>query len=213
MSVLLTREVRWFFDGYIPPRVGDWFTADGNWGDHERRVDYYDLEMARVGVGAKYRNVGSLDTKHLLSYRDDVELGGGVRGRIEDWVKVSAFVPTPSTAPRSRFVAVHKSMVTRRRQIVSSADDVHAMAAGYGIELVSIRSGGVRAWSICLETFGAAEHCAEAFRSGIAELLHDVPDPASLKLTGEQSFGYPAWITLSEAATVSELPTNRVAEL
>ena len=206
MGVLLTtREVRWFFPGDIPPLVHDWFTADGRRGEHERRVDYYDLALARIGVGAKSRNVGSLETKLPLSSRDDVDLGGSARGCIEDWVKVSAPVATPATTTGTHVVAVHKNIVTRRHDLRSSSDD--ATAVGYDVELVSIRSGGLRAWSICVETFGGAEHRESAFRSGVAELLRDAPE--DLALNGEWSCGYPTWIARYAA---SDLPTSSMGE-
>lgn len=207
VSVLLTREVRWFFPGDIPPSILDWFTADGRRGEHERRVDYYDVALAGIGVGAKYRNAGSVETKLPLSSYDDVDLGGGSRGRIEDWVKVSAPVATPATAAGSHVVAVHKNIVTRRHDLRSLSDV--APVVGYDIELVSIRSGGLRAWSICVETFGGAEHRESAFRSGVAELLRDAPAPNDLALTGEWSCGYPTWIARYAA---SELPTNSIGE-
>jgi hypothetical protein len=207
VNVLLTREGRWFFPGDIPSHVLDWFTAGGRRGEHERRVDYYDLALARIGVGAKYRNVGSLETKLPLASCDDVDLGGGARGRIEDWVKVSAPVATPATATGSHVVAVHKNIVTRRHDLRTSSDV--ASAVGYDIELVSIRSGGLRAWSICVETFGGAEHRESAFRSGVAELLRDAPAPDDLALNGGRSCGYPTWIARYAA---SEVPTNSIGE-
>lgn len=207
VGVLLTREVRWFFPGDIPPSVYDWFTANGRRGEHERRVDYYDVALARIGVGAKSRNIGTLETKLPLSSRGDVDLGGSARGCIEDWVKVCAPVGTPATTTGSHVVAVHKNIVTRRHDLRSSSDD--ATAVGYDVELVSIRSGGLRAWSICVETFGGAEHRTSAFRSGVAELLHDAPAPDDLALTGEWSCGYPTWIARYAA---SDLPTNHIGE-
>jgi hypothetical protein len=87
-SVLLTREVRWFIDGRLPGPVLDWFT-DGTEFGVERRIDHYDLDAARRNIGIKRRSTTSMDSKFRVLLLENVALGRGLSGHVEDWMKIS----------------------------------------------------------------------------------------------------------------------------
>lgn len=183
--LVVTREIRWFHRGPIPTAVATWFAAIE--GDHvaEQRIDHYDVTAASRGAGVKYRDATHMDSKFLLSRRRDIPLPPLLGGAIDDWVKISSPIDPETDISESQFLAIDKDMTT-------IPVSTHSGEAGCDIELVSIRSGDVEAWSICLETFGPPEMRADAFRLGVQFLASAKPPP--LELTSPQNYGYPGWI-------------------
>ena len=194
-GVLVTREVRWFTPGEVPDAVRDWFTAGGRLGFREERLDRYDRPSAFRGIGVKYRGTMSLDAKHLLRATEDVDLGSGIRGRVEDWVKVVK--PIPENHPRivEQLVVVEKELLTR----VYRSGDVTIDGGGHGfgceVELAALRVAGHTAWSLCLESFGDPSRRDVALTGGLASFLADTPIPAGMAVTSSDSRGYPTWVS------------------
>lgn len=184
-GVLLTREVRWFHDGPLPPEVMDWFTASDD-GEVEYRTDRYDIGAARRGVGVKLRNRDAVDAKFPVHRTGPVTLAPGIEGRVEDWVKLTFPVAPSSTAMAA--LVVDKEIVTRRHLV--RADPT----AGCEVELVAIAAGPRRSWTLALETFGSAGLLEQSLRTGIDGLRAAAPFPQALRLVGDRSSGYPAWI-------------------
>ena len=110
VSILVTREVRWFHTGPLPSAVIDWFDPSGA-STVESRVDVYDLAFARRGIGLKYRGGMAYDTKHRTSVHEPLVLSGTV-GRVEDWVKVSH--PIEGRQGIDVPIVVEKRILTRR---------------------------------------------------------------------------------------------------
>jgi hypothetical protein len=164
-SVLLTREVRWFIDGRLPGPVLDWFT-DGTEFGVERRIDHYDLDAARRNIGIKRRSTTSMDSKFRVLLLENVALGRGLSGHVEDWMKISE--------PLGNGV---------------STDVTHP------VEMVSIDAGPVQAWSLCFESYGPPDQRGRAFRAGIDRLLAETPLPSGRSLGPESCHGYPEWIS------------------
>ena len=193
-GVLVTREVRWFTAGEVPDAVRDWFTAGGTLGFREERLDRYDRPAALRGIGLKYRGTMSLDAKHLLNATDDVELGTGIRGRVEDWVKVVK--PIPEDRPRivEQLVVVEKELLTRVYRSGDRAHDTGASGFGCEVELAALRVAGRTAWSLCLESFGDPSRRDAALANGLASFLADTPIPEGLSVTSPDSRGYPTWV-------------------
>ncbi len=186
-EVLLTREVRWFHSGALPTDVASWFTGLPGSAALEHRVDTYDIEAARRGVGIKRRNRESVDAKFLLRGGSLVDLAPGIAGRVEDWVKFTA--PADRSIDIGSGIEVEKDIVTRRYPLHGYAD------AGCEVELATVRTGPLQAWTIALETFGPGTLLAEAFRAGVDALFVGAALPAGLRLGGEGSCAYPAWIS------------------
>lgn len=193
--MVVSREVRWFRPGPLPHLVLEWFSGSKATLEREHRVDWYDPDSAGRGVGAKWRGSVVFDVKVLLSHRDGVELAPGLSGRVEDWLKVSDPAPPAQEIALNGRVAVDKTLLTRYYRLSTNPDlNGQHQPAGCSVELASIAAIGVQFWSLCLETFGAPELRAEAFRSGIEGLLADTPLPGGLQFTPELSHGYPMWI-------------------
>lgn len=200
-GVLVTREVRWFTPGDLPDTVRNWFTAGGTLGVPEERLDRYDRAAAFRGIGLKYRGTISLDAKHLLHATDDVDLGSGIRGRVEDWVKVVK--PIPANHPRivEQLVVVEKELLTRVYHSFDSAHDGGRPRFGCEVELGALRIAGRTAWSLCLESFGDPSRRDTALVEGLASFLADTPIPEGMSVTSSDSRGYPTWVSQFAAST------------
>lgn len=186
-EVTISREARWFRVGPLPAYVEDWFTNGGTLGWREQRVDFYDLISAGFGVGLKQRGAQSLDAKFLLGYEADLQLAERIRGRVEDWIKVSKPIAATVT-PNGSYVEVKKDILTRRY----SVEGDHSL--GCEIELTSVTAGDRDVWTMCLETFGDGDRRREALPAGVDGLLADTPLPSAFELTADSSCGYPEWI-------------------
>lgn len=186
-SVLLTREVRWFAHGHLPESVLAWFTTETEFG-LEQRIDYYDLDAAQRNVGIKRRSTTSVDSKFRVLVLEDVALGRGLRGHIEDWMKISEPLGSEVTTEITHPVELTKDLFTRRFDLDGSTE------AGCEVELVSIEAGSVSAWSLCFETYGPPDQRAQAFWAGVDQLLLETPLPSDLSFGPESCQGYPEWI-------------------
>lgn len=190
---IVTKEVRWFFDGPLPLDVKMWFTAFSTRGERESRTDVYDRMEAGRGVGVKRRNGASVDAKHRVAHTDAVELRAGVSGRVEEWEKTSR---SGLVVGRDQ-VVVSKEITTRLFDLGSSGLDV---PTGCEAELASLRVGSLRAWSLCFETYGDPDHRDEALLCGIVGLFGEGSLPDVLRLEQGSSFGYPEWISRLDLA-------------
>ena len=186
--LLTTREVRWFHNGAVPQFVLDWFTSAGPV-DAETRIDRYDLSATQRGIGIKYRDGGTLDTKRRLRVQHAVLLAPGLEGHVEDWAKYSETSPAAAFRPDADYVEVTKEILTRKYYL-TAADGANGCEA----ELASVRMGWVPAWSLCFETFGSTELRKDAFTLGVARFLEDSPLPEGLRFGPESSKSYPDWL-------------------
>lgn len=192
LGVLLTREVRWFFDGGVPTELREWFQDSNGRCDREHRVDVYDLEAAHQGLGVKLRDAGSFDSKMLLSAIPDVTLERGFRGRVEDWLKVSEPVGSESGHFNGGRVEVSKQILTRCYWLDDSPEGA---TAGCEVELASVTTAHVEAWTLCFETFGSPSLREEALINGVRGLLDDSERPLGFELGPESSCSYPRWLS------------------
>lgn len=187
-GALLTREVRWFREEPTPGEVVDWFVGATDV-EREYRQDRYDLEAARRGLGFKQRNMGAIDSKRRLWAEESVNLGPGMTGNVEDWLKITPSVIDLDQLLEDRHVEVHKDIYTRRYSLGDEA------GSGCEAELASIRMDGVKAWSLCFETFGAPASRGEALSAGVRRFLEDSPLPMGIRFDAASSLAYPAWIS------------------
>lgn len=181
---LLTREARWFLDGRLPPTVIEWFTSSGAISDH--RVDIYDLEAARRGIGRKHRNGELVDVKVRVRNVGEHPLARRLAGRVEEWRKVSR-VADPSRPRLRQPIEVVKALHMRRYPLPGGD-------AGCEVELAEIEAGGATAWSLCFETYGDPALRARALRHGVERFTAETPIPADLDFGPARSLSYPAWI-------------------
>lgn len=191
---VLTREVRWFMSGPMPDEVIAWFTGDDAHNDAEIRIDEYDSDAIRDGVGVKRRNGEALDAKYRIVHEPDLDLAPGVVGCVEEWLKVSGprnDIPFPAEGESIR---VSKTIISKKFDIAAK----NGIASGCDVELASLEVGSERAWSLCFETYGDPALRFQALSEGIRSVFHG-PIPEILNLESSSSCGYPAWLAVSLA--------------
>lgn len=181
---LLTREVRWFFDGPIPDVIHAWFAGDADV-SIEQRFDQYDVVAARSGIGSKLRHTGEFDIKQRLALVGSVELAPGLVGIVEDWQKTTRLA---AGAPIAMAASIAVVKTTTSRRFVLNGE------AGCEVELASVEAGARRAWSLCFETFGRFDAREEALRAAVRALLAESPLPPGQHFPLEASQSYPEWI-------------------
>jgi len=191
LDVIVTREVRWFFPGQLPAVVREWFTERATGIERERRVDWYDADFARDGVGVKRRNSEEIEAKFLVSRTAIDDLAPRMAGEVEDWLKVTTPRDGEVGTPAVCHFAVEKDIITRRYAALA----LDAADAGCEIELAAIAAGSKAAWTLCLETFGNPELRGDAFEAGLSAFLADTPLPDHLSFMRDASSGYPAWVS------------------
>lgn len=190
LSVVLTRESRWFFDETIPPWFLQWFESLPGPLFHEDRSDVYDLEAAHQNVGLKRRSpANTLDCKMKLASQQAVDLGFGIEGDVEDWIKISQPLDESSLAPGR--AEVFKRTKSKRFFLDTKT--------GCEAEVAEISVGEVVAWTLCLETFGDGDLRGAAMAHGVEAVFGVVGYPSQLLLTAANSYGYPEWLALNYA--------------
>lgn len=195
ISALVTREVRWFREGPLPPEVLEWFTESATHRT-EWRVDLYDVKAAEDGIGRKQRDTSTIDSKVRVSIIQDVSLAPGLTGHVEDWLKISRPLGSVTTGI-SNPLEVEKRLHTRTFALDGNAE------TGCEVELAEIRAGTTQAWSLCFETFGRPEHREDALRAGVEQLVMDTSWPDSFEFTQDSCLAYPDWITRLSLKTSS----------
>jgi len=185
-TAILTREVRWFHTGRLPPPIQQAFDPPGV-SVVEYRIDLYDLASARNGVGRKHRARSTLDTKFRLDVFTGVALTPGVSGQVEDWMKISEpLVGLPGEGLADPF-PVAKRLQTRRF-LLPGTD------SGCEVELVDVETGGTHSWSLCFETFGAPEAREQAFEFATGQFFAEIQLPPEIAFDHNSSLSYPDWI-------------------
>lgn len=191
-GVLVTREVRWFFEGDVPDHVSAWFESPTHPVEREHRVDTYDFGAARRRVGIKVRDIELFDSKLLLSVAPDVVLAPGLVGHVEDWMKITEPANAETRHLSGERVHVSKEIVARRYTLNrGAARDL----VGCDVELARVVVGHMRAWTVCFETFGVPELRQEGLQAGVDGLLEQSPLPPGLEFAPARSFSYPEWIS------------------
>jgi hypothetical protein len=185
----ITREVRWFADGELAISVLNWFTKGVSY-EVEQRVDCYDLEAARRGLGNKVRNRSVLDLKHRLNRDRVAHLAPRVVGRVQDWVKVTRPLGPSEPIPASWDIDIAKEIYTRRYHCGPG----QYAGAGCEVELTAITSGRTQAWSLCFETFGDPGRRVDLLQQGVDRFFANTPLPTGFDLELKNSCCYPTWI-------------------
>ncbi len=199
--MILTREVRWFFDGTIPSWFVDWFENVSGPLFQEVRSDVYDLEAAHQNVGLKRRSpANTLDCKMRLWSEELADLGFGIQGNLEDWIKISQPLKDSTIGPGR--VEVLKATMSKRFYLDTNT--------GCEAEIADISVGSIAAWTLCLETFGEAELRDDAMRHGLEALFGVDGPPSGLFLSGANSHSYPEWLSLYSQWNFSGGPQQAV---
>ena len=194
-GVLLTREVRWFVLGSLPADVDAWFRDLESEVVVEHRVDSYEADFARRGIGLKRRGEDTIDVKLLAGRREAIEIAPGLVGNVEDWLKLSESSERGEDRLEGPGIEVVKHLQERRYLIGGSSDG----GSGCKVELGAVEVGANAAWTLCLETFGGPGELDECLAAGVKGLSTGPSLPLPYRLTPDLSFGYPAFLSSIDA--------------
>ena len=185
-----TLELRWFASGPLPVAAIEWFERSVPHIDREHRSDSY-LLTGRPDLGVKRRNHGPLEVKERRGRGDSVSIGESLVAHIEEWHKrIRQGYPTAG----GRWIDVDKTVLTYRHRGPDPSS-----AASCDIELASVQSGELEAWTLALEAFGAPSERAGILRSA-GLFLSEARVPTALAGTLDVEGGYPAWLMQRAAA-------------
>ncbi len=198
MVVDLTTEVRWFFDGRLPPDVLSWFT-DGIVGLLEERCDRYRLDE-QVDIGVKRRAQTKLELKLRLRPPELFILGRYVEGSLETWQRWSPADGRIYLTDNTIWVDIAKRVIKRRfdvdgREVPLSEANRAMTGDGCDIEVATVEVNGQSAWTFAFAAFGHVDNHRQLLETAWDAVVSGRPRPDRLRLDYVNSCGYPEWMT------------------
>jgi hypothetical protein len=201
--MILSAELRWFWEGTAPQRLSRWFAESGcPPGGGEAREDVYLLDPRQVELGLKQRaRKGGVEIKGLVRRAEQRLAAGPFAGHIEIWSKWTSQALELDGLPT---IVVRK--VRRLRTLDTGSAHVSEIALGAdecplqgplpdegcNVELTEVSlAGRLGSWTtLGLESFGSLGSVEVNLDRAVGHLLGTgVPEFSS---GTEQS--YPAWI-------------------
>ncbi len=196
VSIDVTTEARWFFEGALPDDVWAWFTA-GTRGRVERRRDSYRHDdLAAIGVKRRFGT--TLELKERQRAPEEIVLGDVV-GRLEVWQRWSPADDRIDVSGDTSWIEVDKTAVKRRFDAcgteIELSDETRAMTGqGCDAEVVAVSVGGRSAWSIAFTGFGSPDDQRGHLLRAWDALMTPHPDVAHIDFGDAVPYGYPEWL-------------------
>jgi hypothetical protein len=200
-AMLLSAEVRWFWEGRIP-ELTLWF-GSGPFapGGGEVRMDTYVADPAQLELGVKSRgNKPGLELKVLVSERQSRGIGK-LLSPTQIWTKVSSTVLTLNGLPA---MATHKRRWLRKFDTggatvteIELGEDERPKAGGLpddgcNVELTEVwLEDPVRVWTtLGFEAFGSFDRVERS----LAATLTQMSAVAMPGIAAGEALSYPAWL-------------------
>ena len=208
VSVDLTTELRWFFDGPLPADVRSWFMPK-DVGLLERRCDTY-LFDGRHDTGVKQRSRRTLELKIRTSLSEPTSVADDVHGNIETWRRWSPADHLLSLGDNTAWVNIDKMIVKRRFETDGQekllSESTRAMTGdGCDAEIAALLANDREAWTFAFAAFGQPETHHKSLRTAWRSLSMEQAPPGRLQLGTGRSYGYPEWISkVMQAPTLSQ---------
>ncbi len=198
VSVDLTTELRWFFDGPLPADVRSWFMPK-DVGLLERRCDTY-LFDGRHDTGVKQRSRRTLELKIRTGLSEPTSVADDVHGNIETWRRWSPADHLLSLDHDTVWVNIDKTIVKRRfgtdGQEKLLSESTRAMTGeGCDAEIAALLANGREAWTLAFAAFGQPDTHHNSLRTAWRSLSTRQAPPGRLQLGIGRSYGYPEWIS------------------
>ena len=198
VSIDLTMELRWFFDGRLPPEVQSWFTSEGV-GLTERRRDTYRLD-GRDDIGVKQRSQRTLELKRRTRPPEPSSVADDARGHIETWRRWSPADGLLDLDDNTLWGDIDKMIVKRRFGIDGErrplSEQSRAMTGdGCDAEIVALSANGTEGWSFAFAAFGHPDTQRTSLDAAWRSLVERRSRPEQLRLDLSRSYGYPQWLT------------------
>ena len=197
-----TAEVRWFWPEQNLSLVRSWFFAGSQRVAQEKRTDRYLVFPKCSSTGVKLRE----DRFEIKVRKDAVKpcfFPKSVEGQLEFWSKWSHdyFWPPAQLKNIHRSDAwqiISKHRLLRRFSIEGEeiASEVHELESGCQVELTQATTNAETSpWlTLGLEAFGTDVDLEEILTKVAADFFLQHGPPPGVKLTSDNSFGYPAWL-------------------
>ncbi len=197
VSIDLTTELRWFFDGPLPSDVRSWFTRDGV-GLVERRCDTYQLD-GRVDIGVKQRSRQTLELKRRTRPPEPVSIADDACGHMETWRRWSPADGLLALEDDTIWVGIDKTIIKRRfgigGQELPLSEQSRAMTGeGCDAEIVALSANGREAWTFAFAAFGQLDTQRDLLSTTWGSLTERQACPEQLQLDTDRSYGYPEWL-------------------
>ena len=198
VSVDLTTELRWFFDGPLPADVRSWFMPNGV-GLLEHRCDTYLLD-GRLDMGVKQRSRRTLELKLRTGLPEPASVAYDVHGSVEMWRRWSPADRLLALEDDTVWVDIEKMIVKRRfdtdGQEKLLSESTRAMTGeGCDAEIAALSANGREAWTFAFAAFGQPDTHRDLLRTSWRSLSTRQAPPDGLRLLIDCSYGYPAWIS------------------
>ncbi len=168
VSIDLTTELRWFFDGPLPADVQSWFMPTGV-GLFERRCDTYLLD-GQLDAGVKQRSGRTLELKLRTGPSEPASIADDVHGSVETWRRWSPANHLLSLDDDADWVDIGKMIVKRRfwtdgqEQLLS--ESTRAMTGeGCDAEIAAVLANGREAWTLAFAAFGQPDTPRNSLRT------------------------------------------------
>lgn len=203
-------EIRWFFEGSMPPEVVSWFRGKAL-GEFllptEERTDVY-LITPDENLGVKLRK-GKLEIKWRQKHERFVAAGERVKGQAEYWCKWAwkdreaksdkEIVDALKQGSDTPWVEVAKERQQRKYKLTEdgfiAVPQEDRPVRGCAVELTKLSIRGKPWWTLALEIFADDRGSMQILGERVETLFADYPGP---ELHVENSSGYPAWVWVSE---------------
>ena len=197
VSVDLTTELRWFFDGLLPADVRSWFMPKGV-GLLEGRCDTYLLD-GRLDMGVKQRSRRTLELKIRTGLSEPASVADGVHGSVETWRRWSPADHLLSLDDDAVWVDVDKMIVKRRfgtdgQEKLLSESTRTMTGEGCDAEIAALSTNGRESWTLAFAAFGPPDTHRHSLRTAWRSLSMRQAPPDRLQLDIGRSYGYPEWI-------------------
>jgi hypothetical protein len=201
--MLVSAEIRWFWEGSLPAGLESWFHG-GAWppGGGRPRVDEYLVSTGTMELGIKKRGADSgVEIKGLVDVR--AALPAPFAAQVEIWSKWTSPALTIDHVARVRVRKTRRvrkydttgtDVIERRLGEDERPLDASALVRGCQMELVAVEAAGFAArwWTLGFEAFGALADIESDLMRTAAHLASTAP-PA---LAGGLALSYPAWLDL-----------------
>lgn len=182
--LLITAELRWFFRGRLPQKVGHWFQAESTPTFEGSREDLYFNLMEGDALGVKARE-GKLEIKHRTEDLGLKTLSENISGHLEKWAKWSFEIAEEeinflkTSISKDSWISVKKSRWLKRYEACN-------------VELTEIEVDLQNWWTLGFEAFGKESNIVHDLQIAVEQSLINNPFPIALKAA--DSFSYPKWL-------------------
>ncbi|MFB2933812.1 hypothetical protein ACE1B6_00895 [Aerosakkonemataceae cyanobacterium BLCC-F154] len=204
--MLITSEIRWFYQGTVPPAIESWFAANvlkENYQTYEDREDWYLLIPGCEFLGVKLRQQ-QLETKLRVSDLGVLQLRNNIIGAAEKWIKSTCedakleSLITPDVIVKGQWVKVEKV----RSQIRYLVDDDRSLTpasteqnsqAGCNVELTQLIVNHNPWWTLGFEASGTDDKLTSCVETVAKKVLQTFPEQ---RLNLVDSYAYPKWLSV-----------------